>query len=131
MAFCRNCGTDIGDNKFCTACGAPVVCETPKSEPEKKPEPKMNVKMLVWSIINTVISAVSTLGILAIVFTVLAYDTSCDVKAKKYIKTARILNIVGSALTVLTVIAMIMYVILSIFVGGFMSMIIMSMMGMV
>ena len=131
MAFCRNCGTDIGDDRFCTNCGAPAACEAPKSEPESKPEPKLNVKMLVWSIINTVISAVSSLGILAIVFTVLAYDTTCDVKAKKYIKTARILNIVGSALTVLTVVAIIMYIILSIFVGGFMSMIIMSMMGMV
>ena len=29
MAFCKNCGTDIGDANVCSACGAVQVAETP------------------------------------------------------------------------------------------------------
>ena len=28
MAFCKNCGADIGDAKFCSACGTPLQSDT-------------------------------------------------------------------------------------------------------
>ena len=32
MAFCKNCGADIGDAKFCSACGTPLQSDTTVSQ---------------------------------------------------------------------------------------------------
>ena len=151
MAFCKNCGFDIGDAKFCTQCGTPAysaqkeetaqkadeaTCAT--AEPETcndqaktvKEEPKkmgLNVKMLVWSIINTVLCC-QILGIISLVFTILAAETFDRESAEKYLKTAKILNIVGIICIALYVLIMIAYIIFVILVGGLMSLELMSLM---
>ena len=134
MAFCTNCGTELKGGKFCVNCGAAV--DQPEAEVKKEeqaaPAPAkmgLDVKMLVWSIINTVLCC-QILGIIALVFTILASETTDVEIAKKYLKTAKILNIVGIICMVLYILFIIAYVIIMIIFGGFMSLAVMSAMGM-
>lgn len=135
MAFCTNCGSELKGGKFCTVCGAAVETETfteektyTQAQPEAAPQPQkagLNVKMLVWSIINTVLCC-QVLGIVALVLTILAGESTDIDGAKKYIKIAKILNIVGAVCMALYVIFMIIYVIVMIVFGGLMSLGVMS-----
>ena len=111
MAFCRNCGKELGEGQtVCTRCGAPceplvytATCEQPKKR-------GLNVGMLVWSLINLVLCSQVAAGVIALVFTILAKDED-EIKSKRYIKIAKISNIVGTVFAaVLLVLLVIFYI---------------------
>ena len=127
MAFCRNCGTELGEEqKFCVNCGAAVEPEIKQEDqpaPEAPEAPKkmgLNIKMLVWSIVNTVLCC-QILGIIALVFTILAGENADLETAKKYLKTAKVLNIVGIACILVYILLLIVYFVVMIIGGGLLS----------
>lgn len=44
MAFCVECGADVGDNKFCGSCGKPVSASNPSAQKESQKKPRGNLK---------------------------------------------------------------------------------------
>lgn len=44
MAFCVECGADVGDNKFCGSCGKAVSDSNPKVPKQSEAKPKGNIK---------------------------------------------------------------------------------------
>ena len=126
MAFCKNCGAELGDGKFCVNCGAAVDPEVKQEEQPVTETPAvpqkmgLNVKMLVWSIVNTVLCC-QILGIIALVFTILAGESVDLDTAKKYLKTAKILNIIGIVCVAVYILFFIVYIIVMIIGGGLLS----------
>ncbi len=59
------------------------------------PEGKLNVGMLVWSIINLICCVVPAFGVISLIMTILAKNSAPET-SKKQIKTATILNLIGS-----------------------------------
>ena len=115
--FCKNCGHQLKDGqKFCPSCGTAVageprqetVCAEPINTEKLYTEPtpevkqtKLNVGMLVWSILNTVFGSwLPVFGIIGLVMTVTAVNTTPE-SAEKKLKTAKIMNILGTILAVL------------------------------
>lgn len=120
MKKCKFCGADVSEgNAFCSTCGAKTD-ETPAYEAEvkkdsynktyssaTKPVREINVAMLIWSIVNIILGSCTCapfiLGVIGIVFTILAKDAATDEKAKQYIKIAKVINIITSILIVLSI----------------------------
>ena len=128
MAFCTNCGAELKGGNFCVNCGKAVNVNNDESASKVKAR-KISVKHMVWSVVNTVIG-MRTLGILAIVFTVIATEISDDVRAHKYLKIATILNMVGLISAIVVAFLMLIYLIFAILFGGWLSLAAMSMIGM-
>ncbi len=109
MAFCRKCGSELTEGQlFCIKCGEPVdtmnnTTAEAQAAPEAAPaeKAKLNVGMLIWSIINMICCA-SILGIVALIFTILADNQPLE-KANGYMRIAKILNIVATVISVLLI----------------------------
>ena len=153
MAFCKNCGTELYEGqKFCGNCGTPTdekyekrknntsseqgtyYDEAPKTEPindEIFDAPvqtgKLSTGQLVFSIIN-IVFCVKTLGIIALVMTLIAAEISDSIRAAKYLKTAKILNIISVCLGAFAIVAAILYLIFMFVFSSFFSMQFMSFM---
>ncbi len=114
MAFCRKCGSELTEGQlFCTKCGEPVEVMNNNNTSEPAPAPvekaKLNVGMLVWSIINMLCCG-TVVGIVALVFTIMADNQPIE-KANGYLKVAKILNIVATALAAVIVVIYIIWII--------------------
>ena len=128
MAFCTNCGAELKGGKFCVNCGAAIENDTEEkaytqAAYEAAPQPTkagLNVKMLIWSIINALLCC-QILGAVSIVFTILAAESTDALESQKYIKIAKILNLIGAVCMALYVIFMIVYVIVMVIGGGLLS----------
>ena len=101
MSFCPNCGNNLEENvKFCPSCGAklndnaePIVVENIMNVENKARS--LNVGMLVWSIIN-ILMCCMPLGVVALIFTILAKDAATDEVEQKNIKIAKTCNLIGN-----------------------------------
>ena len=128
MAFCTNCGAELKGGKFCVNCGAAIETGTEEkaytqAAYEAAPQPTkagLNVKMLIWSIINALLCS-RILGMVSIVFTILAAESTDALESQKYIKIAKILNIIGAVCVALYVIFMIVYIIVMVIGSGLLS----------
>ncbi len=128
MIKCKFCGAEspVG-TRFCPSCGAKLE-ETPvveavvnnySSVTPNSPRKRNPVKggILAWSIVNTVLGMAgcctflpfvsAVLGIIAIVFTVLAQDCQDVKEEKSKIKVAVILNVIASAIVILSMLLLI------------------------
>ncbi len=105
MAFCRNCGAEMEDDKlYCTNCGAPMV-NMAQPAPQKQ---GLNVGMLIFSII-VLICCSPIFGIISLIMTITAQNATPE-DAKKKIKIALILNIIGIVVgLIINVVATVMY----------------------
>lgn len=129
---CKFCGSDLPEGtKFCSACGAkieeqdaPVVGEVVNNQNSATPNTKRPIKggMLAWSIVNTALGTSGccciapfvslVLGIIAIVFTILARDAATDTDEAGKLKIAKILNIIATCITALSLLITLVFVIL-------------------
>ncbi len=101
MPYCHNCGTELSEEQmFCLNCGASVK---PENTEKSKKGFDLNVGQFVFSIINLV-SCCNVVGIITLTLTILA-GFADEIKSKQYIKTAKILNIVGVCLGAVAIIA--------------------------
>ena len=105
MAFCKNCGAEHPDGqKYCLECG--VELDSGANKDKKR---NINIPSLVFSIINLFLCQLA--GIVALVLTVMAPERSPEDEAK-YLKAAKIINIVGVVLFVAVIVA---YILLYVF----------------
>lgn len=123
MVKCKYCGTEFTDGtNFCPTCGAktdeiPVVEaiteDKYKSDSQAKNR-KLHGGMLAWAIVNTVLGCCNLssfiLGIIAIVFTAQASSCKTDADEANRLRTAKILNIIG---TVVIAIHIILFIIIT------------------
>lgn len=126
MANCKNCGVEVADElELCSDCSATVAA----------PSKQLNTNMLVWSIVITAVSylfgitllvswAGIAMGVLGIVFTILAKNAStAEVElqrlklANTFIRVGKILAIISVALVALVIILYIAYIALCVFLG--------------
>ncbi len=136
MAFCKNCGAQLEENaKFCPSCGtaqaaqapAEVVAPTetfkpietvtpeieiPVQEVNAAPAPEkasgnLNVAQLVWAIINLVLCC-TPLGIVSLIFTVIAKDAPTAAEEAQKLKTAKTCNLIA---TIAGAVFMILYIV--------------------
>jgi len=91
----------------------PSVFQASFQPPVERASGKLNVGMLVWSIIN-LLTCCTPLGIVGLIFTILANSAQTAVEEKSKIKTALILNIVG---TVLAVLIIVFYIVIFVIMG--------------
>lgn len=112
MAFCKNCGANIDDLAvMCPTCGTNVKTQNIVTEPKKG---NLNIGLLIWSIINMTIccSLFSLpLGIVGLVFTLMAKNKPTIEEEKKAIKVAMICNLIGTILAVILTIIGIVFII--------------------
>lgn len=109
MAFCRNCGKELGeDQTVCTGCGAPTAEEVKTETAEVSKKKDLNIGMLVWSLINLVLCSQVAAGVIALVFTLLAKGET-DEKAKRYNRIAKIANIVGTICAAVLVLFLVVF----------------------
>lgn len=116
---CPNCGAQNPDNAVqCTNCGQPIaqaqqppVYQQPFAQPYG--QTANTTGMLVWSIINIFLCTI--LGIIATVMTVGAKSAATQPEFESKMKTARILNIIGTIVGALTIIG---YIIFWVIVAG-------------
>ena len=127
--ICNKCGAQNPDNnQFCIACGAqldtaggyqqPPVYQQPDYQQPPAVNPSavygapgsfdppsgtLSVGMLVWSIINIVCCCGSVLGIIGLVFTIMAKGAKTLQEEQSKLKIVKILNIIGSVINVLVV----------------------------
>ncbi len=142
--FCPTCGTNLADSKQAVDYKPPVTetpiqdntkATTPQApvnpensnyipynpynsnfyqQPEiEKSSGKINVGMLVWSIINT-LSCCTPLGIISLIFTIIATSASSAAEEKSKVKTALILNIIGTASFFIIIV---LYIVLFVLLG--------------
>ena len=84
--YCRKCGTDLKDKKFCTKCGFnnspdPVVEETKQpTEPKKSSKPAVAVVLIV-----VIIFIVAVISIIAVVF-IFAFKTVTSIATNDFIE---------------------------------------------
>lgn len=73
----------------------------------------LNTGMLVFSIINIFLGLCGCVGLMfgisALVLTLLGRNANTDAEAEKYYKIAKVINIVGVVLAVITTIAMVLF----------------------
>lgn len=153
MAFCKNCGTELYEGqKFCGNCGTPTdekyekrennasseqgtyYDEAPKTEPindEVFDAPvqtgKLSTGQLVFSIIN-IVFCIKTLGIIALVMTLISAEISDRIRAAKYLKIAKILNIISVCAGAFAIVAVVAYVIFAFFISSVLGVRLMSFM---
>ena len=102
MAFCKNCGAEHPDGqKYCLECG--VELDSGANKDKKR---DIHIPSLVFSIINLFLCQLA--GIVALVLTVMAPERSPEDEAK-YLKAAKIINIVGVVLFALVIVAYILF----------------------
>lgn len=106
MLYCKYCGKEIKEGQqFCMNCGAFANAEQNVRPANKN---KLNIGMIIWSIVNIIVLQQVILGVIAIIFT--AIDDGTDLpKDKRNRKVALILNIVASALGVITALFVIFF----------------------
>ena len=109
MAFCRNCGKELGDDQtVCTGCGAPAVEEIKIETSAQSKKKDLNIGMLVWSLINLVLCSQVAAGVIALIFTLLAKGET-DEKSARYNKIAKIANIVGTICAAVLVLFLVVF----------------------
>ena len=145
MLKCKYCGTELKDGtNFCSTCGAktekiPVVDgvgkDTPpdnkaqgyakSGKPSKRP---LHPGVLAWSIVNITTGIASccffvpfvslVLGIIALVYTLIATDCPSEESEKSRIRIAKILNLIATCITVVSVILYIAVIIFGFIANG-------------
>ena len=118
MAFCPNCGNNLEENaKFCPSCGAnlnnnttpePIIFDVPQNKPRS-----LNVGMLIWSIINCLMCCMP-LGVVSLIFTILAKDAENDETEKKKLNVAKLCNIINNVAVGLIVIIYVIMVVIGV-----------------
>lgn len=128
MALCEKCSVEVADGiDSCPNCGEQMVAEQPSSQQDAQVQNeyaqpyyqqpvyteapasgKMSVGLLIWSIMNTIFNC-NILGIIALVFTIMAPNSQTLFEEKKKLKAILILNIIA---TVLNIISIVVFVIL-------------------
>lgn len=105
--ICRNCGTDIGDKRFCPQCGTPAnaVAQQPQGSP---------TKVLVFGIIGL---ACSGLGILGLIFSIIGLVQGNRYRAQygaisKQANIGRNLSIAGLIISILCIVLFVALIIL-------------------
>ena len=136
MAFCKNCGAQIEEGaKFCPSCGtaqaeqAPAEVVTPEVEIPaqefvapamptiEKASGNLNVAQLIWAIIN-LIACCTPLGIVSLIFTVIAKDAATAEEEAKKLKTAKTCNLIGTIVGAVGIILYIVFVVVMAMIGA-------------
>ena len=97
MPYCPHCGSQVDSSAtFCSSCGGKLP-ETPSTPvpPTSATERELNISSLIWAIVTTIFFFLP-LGILAIVFTVLAKDSPTDEEEAKNLRYAKNCNLAGT-----------------------------------
>jgi len=133
MPFCPNCGTNLENNeKFCPNCGKNMQENTQsasQSTNQTYTQPNadnvsaysapynaqatprsLNTAQLVWSIVNILMCCLP-LGIVALIFTIIAKDAPDDETEARKLKTAKACNIIS---TVGGAIIIVLYIVLGV-----------------
>ena len=104
--ICRNCGTDIGDKRFCPQCGTPAnaVAQQPQGSP---------TKVLVFGIIGLACS----FGILGLIFSIIGLVQGNRYRARygaisKQANIGRNLSIAGLIISILCIVLVVVFIIL-------------------
>ncbi len=145
MKKCKFCGSQLQEGtKFCSTCGAktdvtPTVngvvrntssgsSQQTATEADKPSKCPLHGGMLAWSIANIAAGLGScccfapfislVLGIISLIYTLLATDCHAGQVAKNRIRIARILNIIATCITVISIIAYIAFIIFGFFASG-------------
>jgi hypothetical protein len=93
---CPHCGAEVSENgKYCDSCGA---SRSPAPPPGLQPPLPSATGQIVFSVINIVCLGGSLFGIVALVFAILATTARAVEEALRYLKIARVLNLVGIGL---------------------------------
>lgn len=141
MANCKNCGAEVADElELCSECSAAAAEVTVADVAASSKQ--LNTKNLVWSIIITAVSycfsfiplvswAGIAMGVLGIVFTILAKTAdTAELEQKRlslvntFIRVGTIMAAISVGLVVLAVVAYILYIVLCVVLGfgmGFLS----------
>lgn len=116
MAFCKNCGSDLQEGAtVCQNCGTTVTAEVSSGyvnnsqDFSNAPSGKMNVGYLVWSILNILLCCMP-LGIAGLVLTIMAQNKPTLEDEKKALKISMILNLIGTIVGFLFLVAIIVLV---------------------
>jgi len=100
--LCSHCSAEVPENAvFCMACGKPVQGGTTVPTATPVPAIPSATGQIVFSVVNLVCLGGSVLGIVALIFAILATTVKTAVEAEQHLKVARILNIVGISLAAL------------------------------
>ncbi len=126
MAFCKKCGSDLENSQYCSVCsrdisdndnlpyfyngndygrdGGPYERPGYTGNSEALSKRKNDITgMLVWSVINT-LPFCNPLGIAALIFVIRA-KAAAPAEVRSCLKTARIINIIATSLSLLFFIA--------------------------
>ncbi len=124
MIKCKFCGAENPDGtRFCSFCGGKskiTLTSAPKTYNLQKKRNPLKIWVLVWAIVNIVFGvfglitilpfAASILGVVSVVFVILAQDCQ-DLKSEKTkIRIAVILNIIASAVLIISFILLIVFI---------------------
>lgn len=106
--ICRNCGKDNKDSTsvFCNGCGEKIILPSSekKSMPVKRPDP---TPQIILAVINIAVCGSMILGIIALVFSIMASGEKNWEEAERKIKTALILNVIGLSMAAMMILAVI------------------------
>ena len=92
MPYCPHCGSQVDSSAtFCSSCGGKLP-ETPSTSATER---ELNISSLIWAIVTTIFFFLP-LGVLAIVFTVLAKDSPTDEEEAKNLRYAKNCNLAGT-----------------------------------
>lgn len=115
MKYCSKCGAEAKDDQiYCAICGNELDAPASADAPVKKSN-ELNIGQLVWAIINIVMCCMP-LGVAALILTVMAKDADAE-KAAKNLKTAKILNLVGTISAAAFIVIYVIFVIIGMAVG--------------
>lgn len=101
IVYCKTCGAKNDENaSYCVNCGSCLTVEgNPSSNHFPAQKRKINVAQLVWSIISMVCLCLP-LGVVSLIFVIMAQDAKTDEEERNHIKVARTCNLIASILGV-------------------------------
>ena len=129
MIKCKFCGAENPDGtRFCSYCGgktAIVIKSAPERPVLQKIKNPLKIGPLIWSIINIVLGifgiltflpfSASILGVIALILVILAQDCQNPKDEKTRIRIAIILNIIASAILVISVALLIAFLFMELY----------------
>lgn len=118
--ICENCGKDNTDSTsvFCNGCGEKIALPTSESNavPAKKPDPTVQI---ILAVINIVACGSMVLGVIALVFAIMASSEKDFKEAESKLKIALILNVIGLSMAAVAILIVILVFALNFFFMGF------------
>lgn len=99
--YCKTCGAKNDENaSYCVNCGSCLTVEGGTSSNQASDQKrKINVAQLVWSIISMGCLCLP-LGVVSLIFVIMAQDAKTDEEERNNIKVARTCNLIASILGV-------------------------------